>query len=391
MSKAAVVISWLGLLGTLVAAQDEGHIRARKAATMTEIAFGSLPDGRPVTLYELTNANGVVVRVMNYGGTVQAIEVPDRERVLADVVLGYDDLEGYLEQTSYFGTIIGRYGNRIGGARFELDGKSYPLAANNGPNHLHGGEKGFDKVLWSAKPIENSDAVGVTLTYGSVDGEEGYPGALSVEVDYRLTDRDELVIDYRATTDKTTIVNLTNHSYFNLSGAADILDHELWIDADRFTPVDDTLIPTGSLREVADTPFDFRYPMAIGSRIEQENEQLGFGAGYDHNYVLRRPVIAERPTADGGEPLPILAARAIDPKTGRILEVHTTEPGLQFYTGNWLAGPGKAGQIYGRRSGFCLETQHFPDSPNKPDFPSTVLRPGEQYRSRTIYRFSTTD
>lgn len=358
---------------------------------MTEIPFGSLPDGRPATLYELTNANGVVVRVMDYGGSVQAIEVPDREGVLADVVLGHDDLEAYLEQTSYFGTIIGRYGNRIGGARFELEGNSYTLAANNGPNHLHGGEKGFDKVLWSAKPIEDSDAVGVTLAYGSVDGEEGYPGALSVEVDYQLTDSDELVIDYRATTDKATIVNLTNHSYFNLSGAADILDHELWIDADRFTPVDDTLIPTGSLREVADTPFDFRYPMAIGARIEQENEQLGFGAGYDHNYVLRRPEIAERPAGDGGEPFPILAARVIDPKTGRILEVHTTEPGLQFYTGNWLAGPGKAGQTYGRRSGFCLETQHFPDSPNKPDFPSTVLRPGEQYRSRTIYRFSTTD
>lgn len=359
---------------------------------MTGIAFGTLPDGREVTLHELTNSNGVVVRVMDYGGIVQSIEVPDRDGNLADVVLGYDDLGGYLEDTSYFGAIIGRYGNRIGGANFELDGVTYPLLANNGPNHLHGGKVGFDKRLWSATPLDGQDqeGVGVRLAYESADGEEGYPGRLAVEVDYRLTDNNELVIDYRATTDKPTIVNLTNHSYFNLSGAEDILDHKMWLNAGQFTPVDETLIPTGELRDVADSAFDFRYPKAIGRDIDTDDEQLRFGSGYDHNFVLRKPQIAEPPGGRAAEIMVFEAARVTDSSTGRVMEVETSEPGVQLYTGNWLSGLGKAGKTYGRRSGFCLETQHHPDSPNKPEFPSTVLRPGEQYRSRTIYRFSPT-
>ena len=360
---------------------------------MTETPFGSLPDGRAVTLYELTNANGVVVRVTDYGGIVQAIEVPDREGNLADVVLGYDDLEGYLADTSYFGAAIGRYGNRIGGAQFELDGVSYPLLANNGPNHLHGGAVGFDKVLWVASPLDDSDGVGLTLAYTSADGEEGYPGELSVEIDYRLTENNELVIDYRATTDKPTLVNLTNHSYFNLSGADTILGHEMWINAGHFTPVDETLIPTGEIREVNDSFFDFRYPKAIGRDIDKEDEQLGFGGGYDHNFVLRKPQIGVMPGGNPGGILTFQAAKVTDPDSGRVLEVETSEPGMQFYSGNFLSSElvGKGSQPYGRRSGFCLETQHYPDSPNKPEFPSTVLRPGEEYRSRTIYRFGNTD
>lgn len=392
MSKTVLAIGILGFVATLCASQEAGEIDDRRAPTMTGIAFGTLPDGREVTLHELTNSNGVVVRVMDYGGIVQSIEVPDRDGNLADVVLGYDDLGGYLEDTSYFGAIIGRYGNRIGGANFELDGVTYPLLANNGPNHLHGGKVGFDKRLWSATPLDGQDqeGVGVRLAYESADGEEGYPGRLAVEVDYRLTDNNELVIDYRATTDKPTIVNLTNHSYFNLSGAEDILDHKMWLNAGQFTPVDETLIPTGELRDVADSAFDFRYPKAIGRDIDTDDEQLRFGSGYDHNFVLRKPQIAEPPGGRAAEIMVFEAARVTDSSTGRVMEVETSEPGVQLYTGNWLSGLGKAGKTYGRRSGFCLETQHHPDSPNKPEFPSTVLRPGEQYRSRTIYRFSPT-
>jgi aldose 1-epimerase len=360
---------------------------------MTQIPFGELPDGRAVTLFELTNANGMVVRLLDYGGTVQSIEVPDTDGNLADVVLGYDDLAGYLGQSSYFGTIIGRYGNRIGGARFELDGETYELLANDGPNHLHGGAVGFDKVLWSAESLESPSGAGVTLSYESVDGEEGYPGNLAVEVDYLLTDANELVIDYRATTDRATIVNLTNHSYFNLSGADTITDHEMWINAGHFTPVDKRLIPTGEIRDVADSPFDFRYPKPIGRDIEADDQQLGYGGGYDHNYVLRKPQIAEVPGGRPGGIMTFEAARVVEPASGRVLEVETSEPGMQFYSGNFLNPEivGKGGRVYDRRSGFCLETQHFPDSPNKPEFPSTVLRPGEQYRSRTIYRFGTSD
>ena len=391
VEEETTILVGIGPLATLPSAAEGLQNEAGGGSTMTQTPYGSLSDGRDVTLYELTNSNGVVVRVMNYGGIVQSIEVPDRDGNLADVVLGYDDLEGYLEDTSYFGAIIGRYGNRIGGANFELDGVTYPLLANNGPNHLHGGKVGFDKVLWAGTPLNGADGVGVSLAYTSADGEEGYPGNLAVEVDYRLTEDNELVIDYRAKTDKSTIVNLTNHSYFNLSGAEDILGHQLWINAGQFTPVDETLIPTGELRDVEDSAFDFRYPKAIGRDIDTDDDQLGFGSGYDHNFVLRKPQIGEAPGGRTAEIMVFEAARVTDSSTGRVMEVKTSEPGVQFYTGNWLSGSGKAGKTYGRRSGFCLETQHYPDSPNKPQFPSTVLRPGEQYHSRTIYRFTTED
>ncbi len=358
---------------------------------VTRSEFATLPDGRSVDLFSLTNANGIEVRVMEYGGIILSLTAPDRDGNLGDIVLGYADLAGYLEVSPYFGALIGRYGNRIGEARFTLDGIDYPLAANNGPNHLHGGDVGYDKVLWSGTPIERDDAAGVTLAYTSVDGEEGYPGTLSIEVDYVLNDEDELMIDYRATTDEATPVNLTHHSYFNLAGTGDILGHELLINADRYTPVDDTLIPTGELAPVAGTPFDFTASTAIGARIDADDEQLGFGGGYDHNFVLDRPDDGASISAGGALPAMVLAARVTEPVSGRVLEVETTEPGLQFYSGNFLDGTitGKGGQVYEHRSGFCLETQHFPDSPNKPDFPSTILRPGEQYRSRTIYRFTT--
>jgi aldose 1-epimerase len=344
-----------------------------------------------VELFTLSNANGIEVRLIDYGGIILSLMAPDRDGNLGDIVLGYDDLDGYLQVSPYFGALIGRYGNRIAGARFTLDGVEYPLAANNGPNHLHGGEVGYDKVLWTGTPIEGADGAGVTLAYTSTDGEEGYPGTLSVEVDYVLNNDDELVIDYRASTDKATPVNLTHHSYFNLAGSGDVLGHELMINADRYTPVDETLIPTGELAPLAGTPFDFSGATPIGARIGDADEQLGFGGGYDHNFVLNRPDPGASIGADSAAPAMILAARVFDPESGRVLEVETTEPGLQFYSGNFLDGTiiGKNGQVYEHRSGFCLETQHFPDSPNQPDFPPTILRPGEQYRSRTIYRFTT--
>lgn len=350
--------------------------------------FGTLPDGRRVHVFTLTNEHGIEVRLIEYGGIVLSIRTPDRDGVFDDVVLGHDNLEAYLEETSYFGSIIGRYGNRIGGARFSLDGREYSLAANNGPNHLHGGRVGYDKVLWASTPIERANGVGVTLAYESIDGEEGYPGTLRVEVDYFLNRQDELVIDYRAVTDRPTPVNLTNHSYFNLAGSGDILGHELEINADRFTPVDETLIPTGELAMVAGTPFDFRAPTPIGARIEEADRQMQHGGGYDHNFVLVRPDEGTS-VGDGELAAMAFAARVSEPASGRVLEVETTEPGVQFYSGNFLDGSivGKGGVVYGHRSGFCLETQHFPDSPNHPAFPSTILRPGQQYRSRTIYRF----
>jgi len=363
---------------------------ADTGATVTQTPFGTLPDGRAVRLFTLRNANGVEVRLIDYGGIVLSIMAPDRDGTFADITLGYDDLEGYLTETPYFGALVGRYGNRIAGGRFTLDDVEYELATNNGPNHLHGGDVGFDKVLWAAEPIENSNGAGVALTYESSDSEEGYPGTLDVSVDYLLNDDDELVIEYRASTDKPTPVNLTHHSYFNLAGSGDILGHELMIDADLYTPVDATLIPTGELAAVSSTPFDFTVPTAIGARIGNEDEQLGFGGGYDHNFVLKRPDDGAS-ISSGAELLElVLAARVIEPTSGRVLEVETTEPGLQFYSGNFLDGSinGKDGQAYGHRSGFCLETQHFPDSPNQPEFPSTILRPGQGYHSKTIYRFS---
>ena len=344
--------------------------------------FGTTSDGQAVELYTLTNANGVEVRAITYGGIIVSLRVPDRDGHLDDVVLGYDTLAAYLTNNDpYFGAIIGRYGNRIGGATFDLDGETYTLAANNGPNHLHGGLKGFDKVVWQAEALEDEAGGGVIFTYVSADGEEGYPGTLTATVAYRLTDRDELIVTYRATTDKATPVNLTQHTYFNLAGAgaSDILGHEITLNASRFTPVDSTLIPTGELRDVAGTPFDFLQPTAIGARIDQDEEQLVWAGGYDHNFVL-----------DAGADSLVPAARVYEPTTGRVLEIHTTEPGVQFYTGNFLDGSvtGKGGRVYDYRYGFCLETQHFPDSPNQPDFPTTILRPGEVYQSRTVFAFN---
>ena len=339
--------------------------------------FGKMPDGKPVERFSLTNANGMELKAIGYGGIITSLRVPDRNGKLDDVVLGFDSLEGYLKPPPFFGAIIGRYGNRIGKAQFTIDGTTYKLAANNGPNHLHGGVKGFDKVLWTVEPV-GDNALAFTRT--SADGEEGYPGNLRTRVTYTLTDKNELIVEYQATTDKATPVNLTQHSYFNLAGHAsgDILGHELMLNADRYTPVDDTLIPTGELAPVAGTPFDFLKPTAIGARINNDHPQLKAGQGYDHNWVLNRK-------GAGLE----LAARVREPKTGRTLELATTEPGIQFYAGNFLKGDltGKGGAVYKHRTGFCLETQHYPDSPNKPNFPTTTLRPGAEYRTKTVFTF----
>ncbi|PYU15071.1 MAG: galactose-1-epimerase [Acidobacteria bacterium] len=356
-----------------------------KPGSTKKSPFGKAPDGEEVDLYTLTNKNGAEAAITTYGGSVVWLKVPDRDGKLGDVVLGFDSVDGYVSNTSYLGALIGRYGNRIGHAEFKLDGKTYTLAKNNGENTLHGGTKGFNKAVWTAKEIESKDGQALELSYLSKDGEEGFPGNLHVRVIYTLEDSNALKIEYFATTDKDTVVNLTNHSYFNLagpgSGSGDILGHILMIEADKFTPVDSGLIPTGELRDVAGTPFDFRKPTPIGARIDSDDEQIKLGGGYDHNFVLRRKA---------GEAIS-LAARVVEPKTGRVMEVWTTQPGVQFYTGNFLDGSlhGKGGISYTKRSAFCLETQHFPDSPNKPKFPSTELKPGEHYHTTTIYKFST--
>src|SRR6266545_69216 len=350
-------------------------------ARITREAFGTTTDGKSVDAFTLTNAKGLELRAITYGATIIALRVPDRQGHLDDIVLGYPTLAGYLEKSPYFGAIVGRYGNRIARGRFTLDGATYGLATNDGPNHLHGGVRGFDKVVWSASPSETETSAAVALSYTSPAGEEGYPGTLAVRVTYTLTDENELRLDYLATTDRATPVNLTQHSYFNLAGAGsgDILRHVLTIAADRYTPVDATLIPTGEIASVAGTPFDFRTPTAIGARIGQQDIQLERGRGYDHNWVLTR----------AGDSL-ALAARVTEPTSGRTLDVLTTEPGMQFYSGNFLDGTitGKDGRVYRHRYGFCLETQHFPDSPNHPNFPSTILRPGREYRSTTVFQFS---
>ena len=337
--------------------------------------FGRLPDGTVIDLYTLNNSHGLRARIMTYGAIVVSLEVPDREGKVADITLGYDSLDGYLETTPYFGAVVGRYGNRIAKGRFTLDGMEYTLATNNGENHLHGGIKGFDKVVWTAEPVREDDAVGIKLSYLSPDGEEGYPGNLQSVVTYWITEANELKVTYLAETDRATPVNLTHHSYFNLAGqgTGDILGHELMLSADRYTPVDEGLIPTGELRAVASTPFDFTTPHTVGERIAQVE------GGYDHNFVLNK---------DGAELT--LAARVAEPSSGRVMEIFTTEPGIQFYAGNFLDGSitGKVGKVYHKHYGFCLETQHFPDSPNHAHFPSTILRPGEQYQSLTIHRFS---
>jgi aldose 1-epimerase len=351
-----------------------------REASISRAPFGNLPDGSRVEAFTLTNANGVELRAVSYGAIIVSLRVPDRAGRMDDVVLGYDSLEGYLRVSPYFGAIVGRYGNRIAGGRFALDGKTYRLATNNGPNHLHGGIRGFDKVVWRAEPFQHDSGVGVVFSHVSPDGDEGYPGTLAARVTYTLTDRDELIVDYHATTDQPTPVNLTQHAYFNLAGdgRGDILDHELWINADSLTPVDSTLIPTGVIAPVDGTPFDFRTPTAIGARIGADDQQVRFGGGYDHNFVLR--------DEDAGLNH---AARVVEPSTGRTLDLFTTEPGVQFYSGNFLDGSitGKGGHVYHHRYGFCLETQHFPDSPNRPQFSSTILRPGQEYRSRTVFVF----
>lgn len=342
--------------------------------------FGKTTDDLPVDLFTLTNDRGLEVKITNYGGIITALQAPDRAGVPGDIVLGFDDLASYLRGHPYFGCIIGRYGNRIAGGRFTLGGRTYQLAVNNGPNHLHGGLVGFDKKVWHATAAKSDDAVMLTLSYLSRDGEEGYPGNLAVTVIYTLTNRNALRIDYLATTDRDTVLNLTNHTYFNLAGRGDVLDHEVMINADHFTPVNEALIPTGELASVDGTPLDFRQPMRIGARINDPHEQIAYAGGYDHNFVINGAAGELR-----------LAVRVSEPTTGRMLEVMTTEPGMQLYTGNFLDGTlvGKGGWVYARRSGLCLETQHFPDSPNQPDFPSTVLRPGETFRSTTVFTFST--
>ncbi len=349
-------------------------------------SFGKTPDGKEISLFSLTNARGFRADIMNYGAIVVRLLAADREGKRADVVLGFDNLAAYLQKDPpYFGAIVGRYGNRIAHGRFTLDGKIYQLATNNAPGgvpcHLHGGKRGFDKVVWAAEPIAERDVQGLRLQYVSKDGEEGYPGTLTLTVTYWLTNADELKIEYQATADKATPVNVTNHSYFNLrgEGSGSILQHEIMIDADRITAVDKGLIPTGELKSVEGTPFDFRKQRAIGERIGADDEQLKFGAGYDHNWVLNH---TEGKLAH--------AVTVREPQSGRVMEVWTTEPGVQFYCGNFLDGTltGKSGKPYEHRSGFCLETQHFPDSPNQPKFPSTILRPGQTLTSTTVYRFS---
>src|SRR5438876_2119801 len=368
------VSGWAMILAWTVACAGGGVTRER---------FGTTDCGEAVSVFTLKNAHGMALRVTDYGGIILTHLVPDKNGRLDDVVLGYDSLTGYLRSSPYFGALIGRYGNRIAHGRFTLDGKTYTLATNNGPNHLHGGLRGFDKVVWDVAPFEHPDSVGLVLRYTSPNDEEGYPGTLRTTVTYTLTSANELVFDYSATTDRATPVNLTQHSYFNLAGdgKGDFLGHVVTLNADGFTPVDSTLIPTGELKSVAGTPFDFRTPTPIGARIEQHDQQLRYGPGYDHNFVLNKGGTAREPT---------LAARVYEPTSGRVMEISTTEPGLQVDSGNFLVGTlrGKLGGVYRHRYGFAMETQHFPDSPNKPAFPSTILRPGEQYRSRTVYRFT---
>lgn len=345
-----------------------------KKMNIKKEAFGKTPDGRNVDLYTLTNANGLKADITNYGAIVTSLHVPDRNGNPTDIVLGYDTLDEYIKVTPYFGAIVGRYGNRIAKGKFTLNSVEYTLVTNDGENHLHGGIKGFDKVVWNAEPMQDDNGVSLKLTYLSKDGEEGYPGNLNCTVIYTLTNNNELKISYEAETDKPTVLNLTHHGYFNLAGhdSGDILGHELMLNADHFTPVDEGLIPTSEIKPVKDTPMDFTKPMPIGSRIAEVK------GGYDHNYVLNK-----------SDDSLTLAASVYEPKTGRVMEIFTTEPGVQFYSGNFLDGSNKGkGAVYNKHNGFCLETQHFPDSPNKPNFPSVVLKPGEKYTHLTVHKFS---
>jgi len=346
--------------------------------TVTRAPFGASPEGGTVEVFAFANANGMEVRAMSYGATIVSIRTPDRGGRIDDVVLGFDDFDDYLTRARYFGSIVGRYGNRIAGGRFTIDGSTFQLTVNNGPNHLHGGRRGFDRVIWKGEPFEQENASGVTFRYVSADGEEGYPGTVNASVTYTLTARSELVLEYAATTDKPTPINLTNHSYFNLAGRGngDILQHRLTLHADRYVPTDTAQIPTGQIAPVAATPFDFRRPTAIGARIDADHEQIRRGHGYDHTFVIEDGAASLRP-----------CAYVVEPVSGRTLDVATTEPGVQLYTGNNLS---RTGNGFGPRTGFCLETQHFPDSPNHPNFPPTILEPGVTYRSKTVYTFGVT-
>jgi aldose 1-epimerase len=374
------------LLGLALAVACSGR-EARgvsSAPSVTRAAFGTLPDGGTVEQFTLKNVHGVEIRAISFGAIITSLRTPDRNGTFGDIVYGYDSLGAYVKDASYFGALVGRFANRIAHARFTLDGRAYSLAMNDGQNTLHGGRRGFNKVVWHGEPFTRGDTVGVAFRYTSPDGEEGYPGTLQAVVSYGLTPSDEMVIDYEATTDKPTPVNLSQHSYWNLhgDGAGTILDHQLTIDASGFTPVDSTLIPTGAVMPVAGTPFDFRTPASIGARIDAKDTQLRFGKGYDHNWVL------DRKSAAGL----VHAVRVVDPTSGRTLDIATTEPGLQFYSGNFLDGSirGKGGRAYPYRGAIVLETQHFPDSPNHSAFPSAILRPGDTLRSRTVLTFGVT-
>jgi aldose 1-epimerase len=351
-------------------------------ATVTQAPFGNAPNGQAVSLYTLTNAHGMRVQITNYGGIITLIDVPDKQGRLGDVILGYDNLKSYIKNSPYFGAIVGRYANRIAKGRFTLDGKTYHLFINNAPNTLHGGKVGFDKLIWTAMPFHKNGAVGLSLRYLSPNGQEGYPGNLRVHVVYTLLANNALRLDYTATTDQDTVINLSNHAYYNLAGQGNgtVLDHVLTINADHYTPVDKTSIPTGKIAPVAGTPFDFRTPHTVGARIHQSNQQLrNVGNGYDHNWVLNQP----------GHKM-IFAARVYCPRSGRVLTVQTTQPGLQVYSGNYLDGTihGRDGKVYVRHGALVLETQHFPDSPNQPNFPTTELKPGQIFRQSTILTFS---
>ena len=377
LGLAGLLLCGLGMALTADGANAKGN--KKEKASVKKEAFGKTSDGVAVERYTLTNTNGMTAKIITYGAILTELDVPDRDGKLGDVVLGFDNLKDYLAGHPYFGATVGRVANRIAKGEFTLDGKKYKLAVNNPPNSLHGGQKGFDKVVWQAEPETLPDAAAVKFTYVSKDGEEGYPGNLSVTVVYTLTNNNALRLDYKATTDKATPVNLTNHTYFNLAGpkAGDILDHELTIAADKYTPADDALLPTGEIKPVKGTPLDFSKPHRIGERIDQLK---GDPVGYDHNYVLN----------SGGKEL-ALAARVREPKTGRIMEMYTTEPGVQFYTGNFLNGKekGRGGVAYRKHWGFCLEAQHFPDSLHHENFPSIILKPGETYKQTTIYKFTT--
>ncbi len=357
---------------------------ASNAPSITHESFGATSDGLPVEIYTLRNDNGMEARILTYGGIIQSIKVPDKNGQMGDVVLGYDTLDGYLTNSPYFGALIGRYGNRIAKGHFTLDGQEYTLATNNVPNSLHGGIKGFDKRVWTVVEAKvEDDGPELKLSYTSPDGEEGYPGTLKVTATYTLLAKENaLRLKFRATTDKDTVVNLTGHSYFNLAGQGTVLDQVVYINADKYTPVDSTLIPTGEIAPVEGTPLDFRTPTAIGARIQDDNEQLKFAGGYDHNFVINHKM------GKLG-----LDARVTDPASGRVFEIWSTEPGLQFYSGNFLDSTiiGKGGIVYPHRGAFVMEPQHYPDSPNQPNFPSTELKPGQVYHNTIVYKFSTTE